>query len=519
MEGDNREEIVEDSDVDAETEEQPVVEAVGNPQPILNPLVEDPQIIMPIKVPSIPSEMRYDRRKPGTSTSWSGFRMRLNQFILYNRRGQEAEWNHTDSKRVLFLCLGETELLMCKHLFTPENIEALDAPGANPPVISEYGTITKMLDKCEQIFMPMSETRLSKEAFERCYQSHDETVDTFLSRLKLLFSAANPDHELERQDILVDKFVRGLLNDRARYAINSAENPVGDNIVRAVKIANSSISAQIAETPLNKRDAAAQGLATANLTSKTSLGLIKELQTDSNSKHGLNAYQKVVGGTSTPTDLNNTLGGGAHTYDQVEPMELGAMSNWEFGYDEEELTADLLDGMYEEQMSFVAAFTSGKRELGKMKCFYCDNESHLIADCYKRKSDIRNGSYAPRNRGRRGTGRGSFGNRGNRGNANRGGYNANRGGYNNRGGNRGGKGTSFAGAKGGYSAGIYNQDDEEVLSADEGNVGRDKKEDENSGKTLAGTLGALQLGDEELDLDMRENYDCSESMGALNPYF
>ena len=45
MEGDNREEIVEDSDVDAETEEQPVVEAVGNPQPRLNPLVEDPQII------------------------------------------------------------------------------------------------------------------------------------------------------------------------------------------------------------------------------------------------------------------------------------------------------------------------------------------------------------------------------------------------------------------------------------------------------------------------------------------
>ena len=79
--------------------------------------------------------------------------------------------------------------------------------------------------------------------------------------------------------------------------------------------------------------------------------------------------------------------------------------------------------------------------------------------------------------------------------------------------------SSFAGAKGGYSAGIYNQEDEEVLSADEGNVGRDKKEDGNAGKTLAGGLGALKLDDEELDLDMKENYDCSESMGALTPYF
>jgi hypothetical protein len=196
-------------------------------------------------------------------------------------------------------------------------------------------------------------------------------------------------------------------------------------------------------------------------------------------------------------------------------MELGAMTNWEFEYDEEELTADLLDGMYEEQMSFVAAFTSGKRELGKMKCFYCDNESHLIADCYKRKSDIRNGSYAPRNRGRRGAGRGSFGNRGNRGSSNRG----NRGGYNNRGGNRGGKGTSFSGAKGGYSAGIYNQDDDEVLSADEGTSGQAKKDDGDAGKTLAGGFAAMILDEEELDLDMGENYDCSDSMGALSPHF
>ena len=165
--------------------------------------------------------------------------------------------------------MGETELMMSRHILTDANIAEIDREHA-------FGTLIKVLDACKLVFQPANESRLAKEAFQRAIQSESETLDMFLSRLKLLFSQAHSGNEVDRQDILVDQFVRGMRNTKARYAINSAERSCLNNIDRALIIANAAISAQIAEAPLAKRDQITQGLASSNLTQKMSLALIRE---------------------------------------------------------------------------------------------------------------------------------------------------------------------------------------------------------------------------------------------------
>ena len=97
-----------------------------------------------LKMPSISADMRLDRKRPGTATSWSQFRTRMAEVISYNMHGQIG-WLESNSKRLLFLCLGETEMLMTRNLFTTEYI-----PAVHPD--HDFGTITKILDACKNIF-------------------------------------------------------------------------------------------------------------------------------------------------------------------------------------------------------------------------------------------------------------------------------------------------------------------------------------------------------------------------------
>ena len=152
---------------------------------------------MPLKLPNITADMRFDRKKPGTATTWSAFRRRTAQVLEYSKAGQ-VEWDESHSKRMFYLCLGETELMMTRHILTDANIAQTNRDHA-------FGTLEKILNACQLVFQPANESRLAKEAFQRACQSESETLDMYLSRLKLLFSQAHSGTEVARQDILVDQ--------------------------------------------------------------------------------------------------------------------------------------------------------------------------------------------------------------------------------------------------------------------------------------------------------------------------
>ena len=453
---------------------------------------DDELVNMPLKLPNITADMRFDRKKPGTATTWSAFRRRTAQVLEYSKAGQ-GEWNESHSKRMFYLCLGETELMMTRHILTDVNIASMDTLND----IHEFGTLEKVLDACQLVFQPANESRLAKEAFQRATQTESETLDMYLSRLKLLFSQAHSGTEVDRQDILVDQFVRGIRNTKARYAINSAERSCLKDIDRALVIANAAISAQIAEAPLAKRDQITQGLSSSNLTQKTSLALIRELHEDNT---GLSSYGKVISGVAGEGNLNNSFAGG-HVED--EPMDINALALMGFGSVEEydaEIESDLFEGMNAEQMFMIGAIQRGERDLSNMKCYYCDLPNHLIATCYKRQADIKEGTYKKakfvKKAFRGGTGRGTG--RGQRG--------SNRGGSRGQGSTRGRGGTNT-----GYSAGMAPGGFDTLPIAEEGLEGDTAG---TSGTSYEGQLAAMTLGYGELEQDLEENY-IQDNIGAM----
>ena len=476
-----------------------VEEGFIGPLPFIEEIVssdsESEEDNMALKLPTITADMRFDRRKPGVGTTWSAFRSRLEEWVEWHGEGQVG-WTPRHSKRILYFCLGETELLMARDHMIPANISSVD-------VNHEYGTLKKMLDKCSQVFQPLNESRLAKEGFDRSCQGEHENLDMYLSRLKLLFGQAHMGETVRRQDILVDRFVRGLRNTKARFAINSAETSCFDDISRALTIAKAAISAQIAEAPLSKRDQIAEGLTTANLTQKTSLNLIKSLSEDTS---GLSPYTRVMTGhAGEGGSLNQSIaGGGQEAFD--EPMEIGAFqpglgigAMQPEGEDDAIDIEALVEGMHQEQIFMIGALQRGDRDISKLKCFYCDVAGHFIATCYKRQTDIRNGTYKkrPASNYRRGAGRGAgSGQRGNFGRGSRG--------------NTRGRGNGAN--RGSYSAGMAPAEASLPL-AEEGNY---DDVDEQQAR-IAGDIGAMTLAPGELEEDLEMNY--TQGIGASDGSF
>ena len=218
--------------------------------------------------------------------------------------------------------------------------------------------------------MPQTSSKLAQEAFERARQGPTETIDCFQTRLRTLFSQAYAGKEGDRQDVLVHKFTEGLSNTMARYAINSREEPVGNDIDLAVKIANASVGAQIAEAPRSRRFATQQGLTQNNIQSNEALTLISQLEP----ANSVAPYSNLVQGSAT-NQLNQTVNH-TQTLDTVEPMEIGALSTAEAEeYVDPEVFNDpdaacLIEGMLVESQAYVNALNSGKNGTDLFKAFF-----------------------------------------------------------------------------------------------------------------------------------------------------
>ena len=346
-----------------------------------------PDVRTDVKVPNVPSDMCFDRKKGFNRRTWLGFRRHIEIWIANHT--ENAGWTAAHSKRLLYLALGETEQLMVNTLFTNENINNVVAD-------TDFGTLEKMLLECDKIFQPTADKRMSLEIFYRCVQGDQEIIDVYLSRLKSLYAQAHAGKETERKDLLVTQFIRGLKNAKARYAVNTTQPPITTDIDKARSIANNSVAAQLADTPLSKRDTMNQGLSSSNIPQNTALTLLQEL--DPNTTAGLGAYHKITSGTAAH-DMNQTMGG---NFDAPEAMEIGAMSSGmeDFEEDEEQNPFELLEGVVAEQDALIAALQSGnKPDISKMKCHYCDIPGHFIARCIKRTNDQRRGIFRGRFRG------------------------------------------------------------------------------------------------------------------------
>ena len=149
----------------------------------------------------------------------------------------------------------------------------------------------------------------------------------------------------------------------------------------------------------------------------------------------------------------------------------------------------------------IGAIQRGERDLSNMKCYYCDLPNHLIATCYKRQADIKEGTYKKakfvKKAFRGGTGRGTG--RGQRG--------SNRGGSRGQGSTRGGRG----GTNTGYSAGMAPGGFDTLPIAEEGLEGDTAG---TSGTSYEGQLAAMTLGYGELEQDLEENY-IQDNIGAM----
>ena len=453
----------------------------------------------PIKIPNMPASLRFDRNDPKAYKTFAAFRKNMELFISLGTAADDAtNWTEPITKRLVTLALGEVEQLMCASLITEVSLNATENT-------HKCSTLARFLDELGKVFVPTSTSKLAQEAFQRAKQGPTETVDVFYTRLRSLFSQAHQGKEIERQDVLVQKFTEGLRNTMAKYQINAREDPVGDDIELAVRIANASVGAQIAEAPRTRRDAIAQGLAPSNMQANEALSLINQLE-----PAGAAApYSSIMQGAAAQ-DLNQTIKHApvqTHQLDPVEDMEIGALA----GEDEidPEIFEDpdsncLLEGIIMESQAYINAINTG-RSPNNLTCYYCNDSEHFIRNCNKRATDLKNGIYRGAGRGRagwRGTRRGTttrFQGNNYRGTpSGRSNWNNTRGFPNRRGGQQ---------QRGQYSAGMV----EEIQVADEG---------PGTMEETTRAIAAMQLQQPELEREIDNAFDKGgQWLGAIHQDF
>ena len=450
---------------------------------------EEEEAKMTVTMPTLPANLTFNKKNTKGFETFAAFRRSFESFLKWHK--DKDGWKEAHSKRLLFNCLGEAEQIMASEVLSDANIE------------DETKTFKDVMKNVNELFIPMQQNKMSREAFFRCRQQDTETVSAFAARLRSLYAQAFPEMTEQRKDILINVFCHGLLNDMARYAINTADPPIVDDITKAVQVAERHISAQLAsQVSLNKRDAKAQGL---NVRSEnvTSLDLIGRMASQRHTtSDGMAPYQQVLTGTATQSMNQTSFVNQAVPVQQmqgqqseVEPMEIG---NFYEG-SEEEIDPDLeclVEGMqaeHQEAMSLLAAVEAGGKIQDRPGCFYCSSKYHFIRSCPARSDDMAKGIFRGRsNRGGnyRGfqnvrNGRYQRGNYNGRGRFVSRGFHGNNSGYGNR-------GRSF-------SAGAMARSD--MLVAEEGHPEVDGARIRDGSEIGAMQFGldALQLSDDQLE--------------------
>ena len=130
-----------------------------------------------------------------TEQAWKTFKQKFDHYVLaagFKKRSDEE-------KVALLLNLGGDELL--------EIYNSFDFPQPEDNAPDPAKVLKTVLDKLDAHFAPRKSTLINRYKLHQCQQQSGETVDAFITRLKVL--AKDCDFKVHRDERLRDQLVFG----------------------------------------------------------------------------------------------------------------------------------------------------------------------------------------------------------------------------------------------------------------------------------------------------------------------
>ena len=137
-----------------------------------------------------------------TEQSWKVFKQKFNLYLLaagFKKRSEEE-------KVALLLTLGGDELIEIYNSFE------FPTPASGDPDPSQI--LKNVLEKFDGYFSPRKNVLVDRYKFRKCIQRADETLDSFITRIKIIIKQC--DYGQENDNELRDQLVFGCNDDTLR---------------------------------------------------------------------------------------------------------------------------------------------------------------------------------------------------------------------------------------------------------------------------------------------------------------
>ena len=136
---------------------------------------------------------------------WKVFKQKFQIYLLASEKGTKPE----ETKVALLLNIGGDELLQIYNSFE------FPAPGTGNP--NPANVLASVIAKFDEYFAPRKNELVSRYRFRKCIQKSDETLEAYVTRLKILIKDCNYDDQRDKQ--LRDQVVFGCLDDKLRQKL------------------------------------------------------------------------------------------------------------------------------------------------------------------------------------------------------------------------------------------------------------------------------------------------------------
>ena len=141
---------------------------------------------------------------------WKTFKQKFQIYLLASEKGTKPE----DTKVALLLNIGGDELLQIYNSFE------FPAPATGNP--NPANVLDSVLAKFDDYFAPRKNELVSRYRFRKCVQKPDETLEAYMTRLKILIKDCDYDDQRDKQ--LRDQVVLGCNDDKLRQKLFEVDN-------------------------------------------------------------------------------------------------------------------------------------------------------------------------------------------------------------------------------------------------------------------------------------------------------
>ena len=138
---------------------------------------------------------------------WKSFKQRFQIYL----RASEKEGKPEATKVALLLNIGGEELLQIYNSF--------EFPAGDP---NPANVLASVISKFDDYFAPRKNELVSRYRFRKCTQKPDETLEAYMTRLKILIKDCNYDDQRDKQ--LRDQVVFGCADDKLRQKLFEVDN-------------------------------------------------------------------------------------------------------------------------------------------------------------------------------------------------------------------------------------------------------------------------------------------------------